>query len=87
MPFGQLTVSSHPVALCVVSASVHFAERNASGTLINATPPPVVYFPDGAISHSSIMDLESSAYVPAVHFVHVVAPFSGECRPAEHGRQ
>ena len=87
MPFGQLTVSSHPVALCVVSASVHFAERNASGTLINVTPPPVVYFPDGAISHSSIMDLESRSYFPGVHFVHVSAPVSGECRPAEHGRQ
>ena len=87
MPFRQGTVSSHPVALCVVSASVHFAERNASGTTFNVTPPPTVYFPDGEITHSSEMDLESSSYLPAVHFVHVSAPFSGECRPAEHGRQ
>ena len=87
MPFRQGTVSSHPVALCVVSASVHFAERNAFGTLINVTPPPVVYFPDGEISHSSVMDSKSSSYLPGVHFEHVFAPFSGECRPAEHGRQ
>ena len=56
VPESHFSIPSHPDALCWSLLLAHWAERNPSGTLIKATPPPTVYVPMGARVHPVFED-------------------------------